>query len=274
MRAATPFDYPRPQVAAQQGAFVARMINWLGRKQQGRLGVGGLDQPPPLRAAREDTPAAALEAAQQLQPLDLKAMAAKSKLTELDLLAMTTNDSSLTAQVCVGGWWVFVCLVGWWFAMSVRSCSWESLLHPPTRPPTRPPLNTHAHPLTHPLLTPSIRTLTPSPTHCLPAQAPISVQCMRMSLSFSFDWAIAQQLPRPVPQTTLSLAHSKHSFARSLKPLSDSLTQSLARSLTQAPAGVEYMRKSFEFLSLGIMAYVGNEKALTQVRVLKHRGFG
>jgi hypothetical protein len=34
----------------------------------------------------------------------------------------------------------------------------------------------------------------------------------------------------------------------------------------QAPAGVEYMRKSFEFLSLGIMAYVGSDKALTQVR--------
>eukprot|EP00882_Tetradesmus_deserticola_P001020 GHRQ01001105.1.p1 GENE.GHRQ01001105.1~~GHRQ01001105.1.p1 ORF type:complete len:649 (+),score=345.14 GHRQ01001105.1:241-2187(+) len=33
----------------------------------------------------------------------------------------------------------------------------------------------------------------------------------------------------------------------------------------QAPAGVSYYRKPFEFLSLGIMAYVGNDKALTQV---------
>jgi NADH:ubiquinone reductase (non-electrogenic) len=28
---------------------------------------------------------------------------------------------------------------------------------------------------------------------------------------------------------------------------------------------VSYYRKPFEFLSLGIMAYVGNDKALTQV---------
>lgn len=33
----------------------------------------------------------------------------------------------------------------------------------------------------------------------------------------------------------------------------------------QAPQGVDYYRKPFEFLSLGIMAYVGNDKALTQV---------
>lgn len=30
--------------------------------------------------------------------------------------------------------------------------------------------------------------------------------------------------------------------------------------------GVKYYRKPFEFLSLGIMAYVGNDRALTQVR--------
>lgn len=36
--------------------------------------------------------------------------------------------------------------------------------------------------------------------------------------------------------------------------------------LLQAPKGVDYYRKPFEFLSLGIMAYVGNDKALTQVR--------
>lgn len=36
----------------------------------------------------------------------------------------------------------------------------------------------------------------------------------------------------------------------------------------QAPPGVEYYRKPFEFLSLGIMAYVGNEKALVSAEVL------
>lgn len=35
--------------------------------------------------------------------------------------------------------------------------------------------------------------------------------------------------------------------------------------LAQVPEGVSYYRKPFEFLSLGIMAYVGNDKALTQV---------
>ncbi len=30
---------------------------------------------------------------------------------------------------------------------------------------------------------------------------------------------------------------------------------------------LEYYKRPFEFLSLGIMAYVGNDKALTQVRV-------
>jgi hypothetical protein len=38
----------------------------------------------------------------------------------------------------------------------------------------------------------------------------------------------------------------------------------------QTPAGVSYYRKPFEFLSLGIMAYVGNDKALTQVRHHHH----
>lgn len=33
----------------------------------------------------------------------------------------------------------------------------------------------------------------------------------------------------------------------------------------QDTAGVKYYRKPFEFLSLGIMAYVGNDRALTQV---------
>lgn len=36
----------------------------------------------------------------------------------------------------------------------------------------------------------------------------------------------------------------------------------------QAPKGVSYYRKPFEFLSLGIMAYVGNEKALVSAEVL------
>lgn len=36
--------------------------------------------------------------------------------------------------------------------------------------------------------------------------------------------------------------------------------------LVQATEGVKYYRKPFEFLSLGIMAYVGNDRALTQVR--------
>jgi len=35
----------------------------------------------------------------------------------------------------------------------------------------------------------------------------------------------------------------------------------------QATEGVKYYRKPFEFLSLGIMAYVGNDRALTQVRL-------
>jgi hypothetical protein len=33
----------------------------------------------------------------------------------------------------------------------------------------------------------------------------------------------------------------------------------------QQAEGVKYYRKPFEFLSLGIMAYVGNDRALTQV---------
>jgi len=33
--------------------------------------------------------------------------------------------------------------------------------------------------------------------------------------------------------------------------------------------GWDYYRKPFEFLSLGIMAYVGNDKALTQVGSLE-----
>jgi hypothetical protein len=36
----------------------------------------------------------------------------------------------------------------------------------------------------------------------------------------------------------------------------------------RAPPGVDYYRKPFEFLSLGIMAYVGNEKALVSAEVL------
>lgn len=35
----------------------------------------------------------------------------------------------------------------------------------------------------------------------------------------------------------------------------------------QQAEGVKYYRKPFEFLSLGIMAYVGNDRALTQVGV-------
>lgn len=34
------------------------------------------------------------------------------------------------------------------------------------------------------------------------------------------------------------------------------------------PSGVDYYRKPFEFLSLGIMAYVGGEKALVSAEVL------
>lgn len=34
----------------------------------------------------------------------------------------------------------------------------------------------------------------------------------------------------------------------------------------QNAEGVKYYRKPFQFLSLGIMAYVGNDRALTQVR--------
>jgi hypothetical protein len=33
-----------------------------------------------------------------------------------------------------------------------------------------------------------------------------------------------------------------------------------------ARPGVKYYRKPFEFLSLGLLAYIGNDKALTQVR--------
>jgi hypothetical protein len=35
---------------------------------------------------------------------------------------------------------------------------------------------------------------------------------------------------------------------------------------SQGPEGVQYYRKPFEFLSLGVMAYIGNDRALTQVR--------
>jgi hypothetical protein len=42
----------------------------------------------------------------------------------------------------------------------------------------------------------------------------------------------------------------------------------------QQAEGVKYYRKPFEFLSLGIMAYVGNDRALTQVGgwVCRHSG--
>jgi NADH:ubiquinone reductase (non-electrogenic) len=36
----------------------------------------------------------------------------------------------------------------------------------------------------------------------------------------------------------------------------------------QNTEGVKYYRKPFEFLSLGIMAYVGNDRALTQVGIV------
>lgn len=39
----------------------------------------------------------------------------------------------------------------------------------------------------------------------------------------------------------------------------------LVRVVLQNTEGVKYYRKPFQFLSLGIMAYVGNDRALTQV---------
>jgi hypothetical protein len=40
----------------------------------------------------------------------------------------------------------------------------------------------------------------------------------------------------------------------------------LGWAVLQNTEGVKYYRKPFQFLSLGIMAYVGNDRALTQVR--------
>lgn len=59
-----------------------------------------------MRATGSDVPLEVLEAAQKLQPLDLRAMQAKPMLSELDVLALQTNDSTLTLQVpaCTRGW--------------------------------------------------------------------------------------------------------------------------------------------------------------------------
>lgn len=81
---------PTAQVAGQQGAYVARMIN---RGYQ--PGEGGLNVPPPIKVASSaDVTDTELQAAKQLRPLDIEAMSQKAQLSELDIMALTTNDST------------------------------------------------------------------------------------------------------------------------------------------------------------------------------------
>ncbi|KIZ07870.1 NADH dehydrogenase [Monoraphidium neglectum] len=75
---------PTAQVAGQQGAYVARMIN---RGYQPN--TGGLNVDPGVDLSEADR-AAAL----QLRPIDAARMSDQPRLTELDLLAYLTNDST------------------------------------------------------------------------------------------------------------------------------------------------------------------------------------
>eukprot|EP00877_Chromochloris_zofingiensis_P010276 jgi/Chrzof1/5501/Cz16g05180.t1 len=75
------------QVAAQQGAYVARMVN-----RGYSLGVGGLDQAPPVKVKDP----AILEQAREIHEVNAEAMAEKNQLSELDILSLLNNDSTYT----------------------------------------------------------------------------------------------------------------------------------------------------------------------------------
>jgi NADH:ubiquinone reductase (non-electrogenic) len=79
------------QVAGQQGAYIARMIN-----RGYTVGIGGQDQPPP---ARSKDPSALQQATSKLLPLDVMALEEKEQLSELDVMAVVQNDSTYTQQV-------------------------------------------------------------------------------------------------------------------------------------------------------------------------------
>ncbi|GBG00600.1 NADH dehydrogenase [Raphidocelis subcapitata] len=83
---------PTAQVAGQQGAYAARLIN-----RGFQVNEGGLNVPPPIRVdpnasvSRTD-----VDAALRLQPIDIPRMAAQERLSELDIMAFNTNDSTFT----------------------------------------------------------------------------------------------------------------------------------------------------------------------------------
>jgi NADH:ubiquinone reductase (non-electrogenic) len=83
-----PFLPATAQVAGQQGAYVGRMLS-----RGFTFGKGGLEQPPPIRAASES---ARREALKPPPPLDLEKLAARpGGLTELDVEAAVYGDPYL-----------------------------------------------------------------------------------------------------------------------------------------------------------------------------------
>lgn len=83
---------PTAQVAGQQGAYAARLIN---RGYQ--VNEGGLNVPPPIRIdPTAQVTSDAIDSALRLQPIDVAAMQRKPRLTELDLMALMSNDSTYT----------------------------------------------------------------------------------------------------------------------------------------------------------------------------------
>jgi len=85
------------KVAGQQGAYVARMIN-----RGYTIGVGGLDQAPPLKvqpAAEDNVDADALR---KLKKVDVAGIGRQERLSEMDIMAVVNNDST---YLKVGAGW-------------------------------------------------------------------------------------------------------------------------------------------------------------------------
>ncbi|KAF8058293.1 SPAC3A11.07 [Scenedesmus sp. PABB004] len=81
-----------PRGRGQQGAYAARLIN-----RGYSLGLGGLDTAPPVRVDPAHAVGVDVEAARRLRRVDAAAIAAKPAMTELDVLALTTGDSTYAA---------------------------------------------------------------------------------------------------------------------------------------------------------------------------------
>lgn len=77
------------QVAGQQGAYVARMIN-----RGYTMGVGGMDQAPPVKIKPQVQGKVDVEEVRKLRRVDAAAISQQDKLTEMDLMAVVQNDST------------------------------------------------------------------------------------------------------------------------------------------------------------------------------------